>query len=115
MSLNDVEAKRIASLEARVSRMETMMRELLSILSTSATEYQRVSRMQVLAQELHNSQGAHASGTTGMNPGMPQQERPELAAIRQALLAGDKMQAIKLYRNIYGVGLKEAQDAINAM
>ena len=105
----------MASLEARVNRMETMMQELIAILSTSATEYQRVSRMQVLAQELHNSQGAHASGTAGMNAGMAQQERPEVAAIRQALLAGDKLQAVKLYRNIYGVGLKEAQDAINAM
>ena len=36
-------------------------------------------------------------------------------AIREALLSGDKLKAIKLYRSVYGVGLKEAQDALNAM
>lgn len=42
-------------------------------------------------------------------------EPPEIKAIREALLAGDKLKAIKLYRNLYNVGLQEAQDAINAM
>ena len=33
----------------------------------------------------------------------------------EALLSGDKIKAIKLYRSIYGVGLKEAKDALDAM
>lgn len=42
-------------------------------------------------------------------------EPPEMKAIREALLAGDKLKAVKLYRTLYHVGLQEAQDAINAM
>ena len=42
-------------------------------------------------------------------------EPPEIRAIREALLLGDRMKAIRLYRGLYGVGLKEAQDAIDAM
>jgi ribosomal protein L7/L12 len=38
-----------------------------------------------------------------------------MGAIREALLSGDKMKAIKLYRSVYGVGLKEAQDALDAL
>jgi ribosomal protein L7/L12 len=43
------------------------------------------------------------------------QEPPETGAIREALLSGNKINAIKLYRNLYGVSLKEAKDAIDAM
>ena len=42
-------------------------------------------------------------------------EPPEIRAIREALLSGNKMKAIQLYRSLYGVGLKEAQDALAAM
>jgi ribosomal protein L7/L12 len=45
---------------------------------------------------------------------MPQ-EPSEMRAIRKELLAGHKITAIKLYRELYGVGLKEAKDAIDAM
>lgn len=77
-------ARRLTSLEARMSRMETMMQEVL----------------------IH----------VGINPvAVLPQERPEIEAIREALFSGDKMKAIKLYRSFYGVSLKEAQDAINAM
>jgi len=31
------------------------------------------------------------------------------------LLSGNKLKAIQLYRSLYGVGLKEAQDALDAM
>src|SRR5881398_3747477 len=40
---------------------------------------------------------------------------PENRAIREALLSGKKIQAVKLYRELYGVGLKDAKDAIDAM
>jgi ribosomal protein L7/L12 len=43
------------------------------------------------------------------------QERPETRAIREALLSGRKIDAIKLYRSLYGVGLKDAKGAIDAM
>jgi ribosomal protein L7/L12 len=43
------------------------------------------------------------------------QEPPETRAIRKALLSGNKINAIKLYRELYGVSLKEAKDAIDAM
>jgi ribosomal protein L7/L12 len=43
------------------------------------------------------------------------QEPPETRAIREALLSGHKIKAIKLYRELYGVSLKEGKDAIDAM
>jgi ribosomal protein L7/L12 len=42
-------------------------------------------------------------------------ESPEDRAIREALLSGQKIHAIKLYRSFYGVGLKDAKKAIDAM
>lgn len=36
-------------------------------------------------------------------------------AVREALLAGQKIHAIKLYREATGVGLKEAKEAVEAM
>jgi len=42
-------------------------------------------------------------------------EAPEIRAISEALLLGEKINAIKLYRQYYGVGLKEAKDAIDAL
>ena len=82
----------MASLEARMDRMEAWMQEVLIHL------------------------GIHTAGTAGINPvAVPPQERPEIGAIREALRLGDKMKAIKLYRSLYGVSLKEAQDALDAM
>jgi predicted nucleic-acid-binding Zn-ribbon protein len=55
-------------------------------------------------------------GTAGINQvAATPQERPEIRAIREALLLGDKMKAIKLYRSLYGGSMKEAQDALDAM
>ena len=94
----------VTSLETRIYRMETMMQQLLTILTTSGSENQRTTQMQTLLQELY------------IDPAkMTPQGPPEIGAIRAALLSGDKIKAIKLYRGLYGVGLKEAQDAINAM
>ena len=85
-------ARRITSLEARMNQMETWMQEVLIHL------------------------GIHTRGTAGSNPvTVPPQERPEIGAIREALLSGDKMKAIKLYRSVYGVSMKEALDALDAM
>ncbi len=55
-------------------------------------------------------------GTAGSNPvAVQRQEPPEMAAIRAAWLAGDKIKAIKLYRGLYGGSMQEAQDALNRM
>jgi ribosomal protein L7/L12 len=52
----------------------------------------------------------------GIDPAevMPRMEQQN-QAIWDALLAGDKILAIKLYREEYGIGLKEAKDAVDAM
>jgi uncharacterized coiled-coil protein SlyX len=109
-------ARRITSLEARMNRMETMMQELLSTLTSSRADFERTKQMETLLQELFIREGIHTRGTTGINPvAVPPQDRPEIPGIREALLAGDKMKAIKLYRSAYGVSLKEALDALDAM
>ena len=92
----------ITSLQARMNRMEILMRQLLNMLSTGVSTGERI-QIQNMLQELHR------------NPETPPQERPEIGAIRQALLSGDKLKAIKLYRSVYGVGLREAQEALDAM
>jgi len=85
-------ASRITSLGARMNRMETMMQEVLIHL------------------------GIHTRGSSGINPvAVPPEERPEIGAIREALLSGNKMRAIKLYRSTYGVSLKETLDALDTM
>ena len=48
-------------------------------------------------------------------PQGPPEIRAMHDAIRAALLSGNKIQAIKIYREYYGVGLKEAKEAIDAM
>jgi ribosomal protein L7/L12 len=80
--------KRVAHMEARIARIEAALQTLIMRL--------------------------------GLNPAeIIPQESPEAgavrAAVRAALMAGDKVKAIRLYRDYYGVGLKEAQDALAAM
>lgn len=111
--MNDREERRIALLEARMNRMETMMEQLLTILSTSGSEMQRVKRMQTMVQELHDGRGIHTAGTADINlPAVTPPERPLNRAIQEALLAGDNLKAIKLYRELYGVSLQEAAGAL---
>ena len=70
-------------------------------------------QMQTMLQELRLSPGINTAGSNlaAVTP----QERLEIGAIREALLSGDKLKAIKLYRSVYGVGLKEAQEALDSM
>jgi ribosomal protein L7/L12 len=106
-------ARHITSLQARMNRMETLMQQLLTILTTSRADGERTMQMQTMLQELRLSPGIH---TADSNPAsVKPQERPEIGAIREALLSGDKLKAIKLYRSVYGVGLREAQEALDAM
>ena len=70
-----------------------------------------MNRMETMMQEVLIHLGIHTRGTSGINPvAVPPEERPEIGAIREALLSGDKMTAVKLYRSIYGVSMKEALD-----
>ena len=106
-------ARHITSLQARMNRIETLMQQLLLILTSSGADGERTMQMQTMLQELRLSLGSNPAGS---NPAaVTPQERPEIGAIRQALLSGNKMKAIQLYRSLYGVSLKEAQDALDAM
>src|SRR5215469_10493372 len=96
--------RRLNSLEARVQRMETMLQQLLSNLTSSRAEVDRIRHMQNMLFELRHSPDLYPAGPAGINPGAATlQERPEMGAIREALLSGDRMKAIKLYRSVYGV------------
>ena len=80
--------RRMVQLEARMRRMEAMLQALLVRLDIDPAE--------VTPQELPEIRANHD-------------------AIYAALLVGNKIKAIKLYRELYGVGLKEAKDAIDEM
>jgi ribosomal protein L7/L12 len=102
--------RRITSLEARMYRIEGLMQQLLMTMTNSQAHIDQVKHIQVILRELRND-------PDNIHPAEPiaPQERPEMAAIRHTLLTGNKLQAIKIYRNIYRVSLKDAQDAIDAM
>jgi len=58
----------------------------------------------------------YMTNMVGINPvAVRREERPEMEAIRKALLSGNRIKAIQLYRSVYGVSVKEAQDALDAM
>jgi ribosomal protein L7/L12 len=113
MSLNDVEARRIAALEVRIKQMERLMQQLLYTLMSSNSQVDQIRRMETMLQELRGSSDNSRAAASPLSAA--QQERPEMAAIRQALQTGNKLKAIQLYRSAFNAGLKEAQDAIDAM
>lgn len=54
------------------------------------------------------------AGITPLDPAAaPAEPDPITPAIAEAIRAGRKIEAIKLYRQAYGVGLKEAKDAVD--
>ena len=109
-------SRHITSLQARMNRMEALMQQLLLTLTSSNAHADQYRHMQGMLQTLRADSDTYAAGAAGGNPAaIPSQVRPEMAAIRQELLAGNKLKAIQLYRNLYGVGLKEAQDALDNM
>jgi hypothetical protein len=112
--MNDQEARHIIALEARIKRLETMMEQLLTILSNSGSEMQKFQRIQGMLQELHSGQGVHTTSAAGTSlPAVAPPERPLNGAIQAALQKGDNLKAIKLYREIYNVSLQEAAEALN--
>jgi ribosomal protein L7/L12 len=55
------------------------------------------------------------AGITPLYPAAaPAETDPITPAIAEAIRAGRKIEAIKLYRQAHGVGLKEAKDAVDA-
>ncbi len=86
--MDESDHKRVVHLEARMSRMEALMQALLLRLDIDLAEV--------------------------IPPELPEFRAPS-DDIHAALLAGNKIKAIKLYRELYGVGLKEAKDAIDDM
>ena len=68
----------------------------------------KVHRMEAMMQALLARLGIDAMEVTPQEP-------QEMRAIRDALLAGQKIIAIKLYRELYGVSLKESKDAVEVM
>src|SRR5512145_1851120 len=48
-------------------------------------------------------------------PDLPLEKLMRLKEVAEYIRNGNKIQAIKVYREIFGVGLKEAKDAVEAM
>jgi len=112
--MNEQELVReITSLQARMNRMERLMQQLLSIQTTSGAQVDKMAQMQSMAQEL--LQGSNIQNPASNPSPVAPQEHPEMGAIRQALLAGNKMKAIQLYRSLYRCSLQEAQAALDKM
>lgn len=55
--------------------------------------------------------GVGVSASSAPAPG----EHPRMAEVRAMVAANQKINAIKIYREITGLGLKEAKDAVDAM
>lgn len=68
----------------------------------------RIQRLEAMMQALLIRLGVDPAEVTPQEP-------PEDRAIWEALLSGNKIKAIQIYREVYGVGLKAAKDAIDAM
>ena len=112
------QAMRLAALEARMNRMEAMMQQLLGILTTSiADSVGQHQQLNQLLQGLHSSPNLQMGGTAGFTPEAvpPQQERPEIRAIREAVQAGDRKKALQLSRSLNKGGAQESQAAIEDM
>lgn len=80
--------RRLVVLEARIQRIEAMMQAVLMRLDINPAEFA---------------------------PAEPLEVRAMREAMLTALRSGNKIQAIKLYRALYGASLQEAKAAIDAM
>jgi len=73
---------------------------------TSDFELQRrVARLEQLVEGLYRH----------LDLPLPQEQYDPLTPVRELVHAGKKIQAVKLYREMTGVGLKEAKQAVDAM
>ena len=78
-------------------------------------EAARLNRLEARVRQLEAAM-QEALTRLGIDPAefMPQQSQDN-QVIWNALMTGNKILAVKLYREQYGVGLKEAKDAVDAM
>lgn len=83
--MSDIELRHFYALQAKVQRLEAMMQLLLTRLDIDPAEVE------------------------------PQGGPLEDQNIHEALLRGNKIEAIKIYREQTGIGLKEAKDYIDAL
>lgn len=82
-------------------------------LTSSNAHIDQYRQMQAMLQDLRRDSDPSVTGAAASNLGV--QERPEIAAIRQELLAGNRLKAIQLYRKLYGGSVQEAQNALDKM
>lgn len=68
----------------------------------------KMSRMEAMMQALLARMGIDPAEVEPPEP-------PVQQAIRDAMLSGNKIKAIQLYREQYGADLKSAKDAVDAM
>lgn len=87
----DVDSRQVADLNARVTQLEAAVARLEAQLASSA------------------------AGGGAVAPVSPPPDPAWLVEVRSLLLRGKKIQAIKVYREGTGAGLKEAKDAVEAM
>jgi ribosomal protein L7/L12 len=66
-------------------------------------------------EALEAGQSLDVSQFPPQSPRASSDKAMRLVDVREHVRAGRKIEAIKLYREIYGVGLKEAKDAVEAM
>ncbi len=106
---NPADKTRIAYLESRVARLESVTTQLLDLLSHSGSEIDRMNRMQALAGEMEAPAGAVPIDPTGAPETAPRPLDPD---IRNALATGDRLEAIRMYRERNGASLQQAMDAL---
>jgi LSD1 subclass zinc finger protein len=87
-------------------------------------DYQAGSAATIRCPYCNNSvivpESLHAMGTADLSQlfsgaQQPAMHLPELAEIARLIRAGNKIEAIKLYRDTFQVGLKAAKDAVDAL
>ena len=67
-------------------------------------------------KEAKDAVEAHRRGAATALPGArPPADAPGMTDVQRALQAGHKIEAIRLLRQVTGVGLKEAKDQVDAM
>ncbi|MEQ1508015.1 MAG: ribosomal protein L7/L12 [Myxococcota bacterium] len=95
------DAERITELEHRVAMLENQLRLA----------------MDLIGQRLNPS--PVSSSSFGASPSFPAQPHPSSQEVPGEILAlmreNRKIEAIKRYREIYGVGLAEAKNAVEAL
>ena len=64
---------------------------------------------------LLRSRASNGGASVPSGPPLPPMTPEQLSEVENLARAGDKITAIKLYRKLTGVGLKEAKDAVEKL